>query len=120
MSKWSVKQTKAIEHMALGNRTQQEIAEEIGIKPQTLSSWKKLPGFMDAVLTRAKELLRTSIPEVYHSLSMRSKAGSDRHIKIFLDHLEKLEEVKASRANITFTWLPPTATKETDDGPGTD
>lgn len=101
------KQIKCIEYLALGEHTTDEIAELIHCNPCTIYKWKKSQPFMEALLSRSRALLRESIPEVYKALSDRSKSGSDRHIKLFLDHLEKLEEVKATRASITFTWEQP-------------
>lgn len=113
MADFTARQRKGIELMALGTMTQVAIAQELGVAEATVSKWKrKKKGFMDAVLIRARELLKQNIPEVYKALADKSKEGKDRHIKILLDHLEKLEEVKASRANITFTWQLPTVTTE--------
>jgi len=101
------KMHKAIELLAKGEYKQCDIATEIGVAPNTLSKWKKDRLFAETVVSRSRALLKESLPEVYSALTKKSKLGKDRHIKIFLDHLERLEEVKASQHNITFTWMPP-------------
>lgn len=112
---FTVKQKKGLELLAVGQMSQEEIAQEIGVNPSTISKWKKDQKFMEAVLERARVLLKQSMPEVYRSLKNGAKSGNDRHIKIYLDHLEKLEEIRAGKASITFTWNPPTITKEEDE-----
>lgn len=114
-SSFTVKQQKCIELLALGEMTQAAIAEQIKICPPTISKWKQSQSFMEAVIDRSRELLRESLPAVYNRLAKNSKLGSERHVKIFLDHLEKLEAIKSSKGSISITWNPPTPTKETED-----
>lgn len=98
------KQLKAIELLAIGDMTQVEISSELRINPVTLTRWRRKPLFMHAVVARSRQLLKQSLPEVYSKLADKSKDGSHRHIKILLDHMEKLEEVKAGETSLTFTW----------------
>lgn len=102
------KQAKAIELIATGELTDTEISIQIGVNKNTITRWRRLDGFMEEVIRRARKKLKEDMPEVYRSLSNHSKAGNSRHIRIYLEHLEKLEQIKASRANITFSWLPQT------------
>jgi hypothetical protein len=46
---WTSKQTTAIEKLAEGVLTHDEIAAEVGVNPSTLTRWKGSPGFQDAV-----------------------------------------------------------------------
>lgn len=122
---FSVKQLKAIELIGMGMYTTAEISKLVGTADNTIRKWKLLEGFMEEVLESAKKHLKSQVPEVYEALSKKSKKGHDRHIKIFLDHLEKLEGIRASRANITFTWEAPTqvltrVTVETNEEEGED
>lgn len=100
------RQKRAIELLARGENTQEEVAEHLGINPSTLSRWKKRPGFMEAVVEKSREQLRHTLPEIYDTLAKSSKRGSDRHIKILLDHIEKLEQMKANsnETTIIFKW----------------
>lgn len=103
-SKLTHKQLKTIELLATGSKTCKEIAELVGIHPNTITKWRRIPEFAEAVVCRSRELLKESLPEVYSALTNKSKKGNDRHIKIFLEHLEKLEEARSTQASITFTW----------------
>lgn len=103
---WSAKQIKAIELLAIAEQNHDDICISVGINKTTLTRWKRKPGFMEEVLRRARKKLKEDVPEVYRALSNHSKAGNSKHINIYLNHLEKLEQIRASRANLTFTWLP--------------
>lgn len=107
MHNFSGKRARAIELLAQGEMTQVAIAKELKISPQSITKYKKNPEFMAAVVERSRQLLREQLPEVYGALRQKSKKGSDRHIKIYLDHLEKLEEARASQVRISFTWQVP-------------
>lgn len=114
-SGFSAKQLKCIEYMALGKMKQEDIAQEIGVNKSTISKWKKDQNFMEAILVRSRQILKNAMPEVYRSLTNGAKSGNDRHIKIFLDHIEKLEQIRAGQASVTFTWNPTTHTESDND-----
>jgi hypothetical protein len=61
---------------------------------------------MDAVVQTARERIKDHLPGVYDTLAKKAKEGDYHHIKILLDHLEKLEEERTKYAgnSITFTW----------------
>jgi transposase-like protein len=101
---FSYKQLKAIELLARGDLNIGEVVEEVGINPSTMTRWRTKPEFMHAIMMRARQMMKEDLPEVYRSLSDRSKMGNAQHIKIMLDHIEKLEETKANQTSITFTW----------------
>ncbi len=101
---FSGKKLKVIELLALGEMTQAAISKEVGCQPACITKYKKDPKFMEAVVNRSRQLLKDNLPEIYKALTDKSKEGKDRHIKIFLEHLEKLEEAKAGQSTITFTW----------------
>lgn len=109
---YTAKQTKGLELLAIGQKNHGEIAKEIGVSPSTISKWKKDPQFIEDVIIRAREILKQSMPDVYAILAKHAKSGNDKHIKIYLDHLEKLESIRAGQASITFTWNPTTHTEE--------
>jgi hypothetical protein len=100
----TVKQLKTIELLAIGEMTNVQIAAAVPVNVNTISKWKREPAFMEAVVLRSRELLKENLPEIYLSLTKKSKQGNDRHIKIFLDHIEKLEAAKSTQTSITFTW----------------
>lgn len=108
---FSVKQLKAIEILARGgNKQLKDIAVEIGISERQLLNWRTDPNFMSAVVSRSRDIIREELPDVYCVLTHQAKGGNPAHIKILLDHLENLEEMKAkaNEGQITFTWHTPT------------
>lgn len=98
---------KAIELLARARYSDVDICAELRINPITLQRWQQKPLFMHAVIMRSRKLLKQNLPEVYGKLTEKSIEGSSRHIKILLDHMEKLEEAKAGQTSITFTWRKP-------------
>lgn len=115
MKPWSRKQLKAIELIAQAtDMSCDDMAREVGISSRTLRTWKLNPDFINAIISRSRELVREALPEIYKSLSNNAKKGEPQHIKIVLDHLEKLEQMreKANEGSITFTWRMPTTEGE--------
>ena len=100
----SLKQLKVIELLARGKYSQVAIAEEIGLNAKTICTWRRDPAFMQAVVHKSRQYLKEELPEVYSKLAQKSKGGSHNHMKIMLDHLEKLEAATANTKSITFVW----------------
>lgn len=98
------KKVRAIELMAIGGIKLKNIARSVNVAPQTISAWRRDPEFMERVVNRSRELLKENLPDVYKSLTQKSKEGNDKHIKIFLDHIEKLEEARSRQTKIVFNW----------------
>jgi len=111
-TQWTAKQLKAQDLLAGGVLTNQEIADLLSIHVNTLKNWRRKPGFMDDVISKAQTLLKNELPLVYETLAKGSKSGNPAMIKLLLDHLEKLSEQKNkhSAATLTFTWEPVTPT----------
>lgn len=65
--------------------TQEMLADELGVRRETLSRWKQLPGFKEAVTQRARELLGDDLPEIYGALRREAAHGSYQHIKLALE-----------------------------------
>lgn len=100
----TLKQMKAIELLAAGRISKDQVCVECKMNRSTLTRWQRKPFFMHAVVARSRALLKQSLPAVYDKLADKSKDGSHHHIKILLDHMEKLEDAKAGQTSITFTW----------------
>ena len=84
---FTVKQIRFIEWLAAAKadrrpKTQIDLAKEIGVNDKTLTRWKKLPGFRDAVTARARELLGDDLPQIYDALRKEAIAGSYKHIEL--------------------------------------
>jgi hypothetical protein len=113
----TAKQALAIELLAKGEMSREEIAEAVGVHYKTLSKWARDGEFMDAVIRASRKRLKTFLPEVYKSLASNAAIGSHHHIKILLDHLEKLEDQRASIASISFSFsnISPSVPEEEDE-----
>jgi len=108
-AEWSTEQQTAIQLLAEGGHSYEEIAPLCKVSTHTIYNWRKDPRFMDEVIARARQLLKHNLPDIYNSLIHKAKKGNPRHIELVLKHLEKLEEMKAKYAenSITFTWEAP-------------
>jgi len=60
-------------------RTQRALAAELEIRESTLSEWKRLPGFGEAVHQLALTVVRTELADVLHAQVKQAKAGSLAH-----------------------------------------
>lgn len=100
------KQALAIDLLAHGGYTVEKVAFEIDVAASTVHRWRQMPEFNEAVIARARQLLRDRLPEVYTALVDEAAQGHHQHIKILLDHVEKLEEKAhaTEERSITFTW----------------
>lgn len=92
--------------MAVGGRTNISVCEEAGITEATLYRWLKDPMFCKLIVDRAREILKARIPDLYHVGAGHAEDGSAAHLKIILDHIDKLEERASAtkEASITFRW----------------
>ena len=103
-----IQRLKSIELFATAELSHRAIAKRLRVARSTIETWKKDPEYNQAILDRSVELLHESLPEIYKALAGRSKQGSERHIKILLEHMERLEDSKSRRTSLTFTWKEPT------------
>ena len=103
---FTANQMKFIDWLARGKYhrtppTQGLFAEEIGVRPETLTRWKRGQNgftekeFNDAVIDRAKELLAEAIPDTLSALKDEAIKGQIQHIKTLLElvgiYTEKVE-----------------------------
>lgn len=103
---FSPAQIEAIELFAAGGLNCGEIAVQVGVSPNTITAWRRNHQFMSAIVTRARELIRISLPDIYRTAITKAQGGDHKHIKILLDHLDNIDRTKVERntAQITFTW----------------
>jgi transposase-like protein len=109
------KKTKAIELLALGGQTNRNIATAVGVNEATLYKWLKLPEFHQQVINRSREILKGKLPNLYSIATEQAMNGSAQHLKILMDHLDKLEEraVVSQRSSLSFTWANTPTTNTT-------
>ncbi len=103
---FSPTQLEAIELFAQGILNCSQIAEQLNVSPSTLTNWRRNQYFMEAVVSRSRELLRHALPEIYKVAIDKSVKGDHKHIKILLDHLDNIDKTKIEKnhASITFVW----------------
>lgn len=132
-TEWSTNQIKFQQWLALPKYerfppTQDLLAAEMGLNPVTLTRWKQLDGFQQAVNAVAQQHLGGAVPEVMGALRREAEKGSFPHIKLFFEmlglHVEKQETSGDLRIRVerdaddydTFANLARRANRGGDDG----
>jgi hypothetical protein len=87
---WTANQLKFQEWLATPKyeRTppnQNMVADVIGVTNVTLSRWKALDGFEDAVIDMARAAMRGRLPDIYGALVREADKGSFQHIKLIME-----------------------------------
>jgi cob(I)alamin adenosyltransferase len=102
---WTNQQLKAIELFATGHYKCSEVAKMAGVCNETISKWRSNYQFIEAIIKRSREELKAALPDLYQIGLKEAKNGSSAHLRILLEHIEKLEELgKKTPGRITFTW----------------
>jgi len=84
--------------------TQALFAEELRVRPETLSRWRRIPELGEAVTERARDLLGDDLPEIYGALRREAIQGSFQHIKLSLELTGEYVE-RRQNINIDVTEL---------------
>lgn len=131
--KWTRHQREFQEWLALPKYdrlppNQQLFAATMGMDNGTLSRWKKLDGWQEAVNEIAQSHLRVAVPEVMGALRREAEKGSFQHIKLFLEmmgmHVDKQESSGDLRIRIerdtddydTFAYIAHRTSRSDNDG----
>jgi uncharacterized protein YjcR len=103
---FSGKQLQAIELLAAGDMKVTHIAEHLNIGRRTLHQWRCQKPFMDAVIKRARELVREALPELYSAAVREAKKGKHSYFKTLIEHVDRLEEMdrELTDKTIIFEW----------------
>lgn len=81
-------QAKAIELMLEGDKTQKQIADELGVAHQTVRGWRMKPEFIAELATRRRE----ACADAQQRLMAKANHAADRLI-------EMMDDPKANRIN---------------------
>jgi hypothetical protein len=105
--KWTANQLKAQEWLAMPRYerippTQELFADSIGINSCTITRWKKLDGFTDAVNALARTSVGESLPQVYGALVREAEKGSIQHIRTVLELTGELKQMGTEGNEIIF------------------
>jgi len=100
-------QKKCIELLVIKDierKTNNQIAEELGIDRATLYRWKNKPEFNDALIERAEEFNRSFLPDTYGTLRNIMAYGSDAHklkaIELMLKNQGRLKDVQEQTTTV--------------------
>ena len=109
-NKWSPRQKKVLTALATSGKDLNAISEETGVSLSTIWRWRQNPEFTEAIICEARDFLRSFTPKVYERLGKGAANGEIDFIRLYLTHIENLEELsaKANTAKISFTWEAPT------------
>lgn len=77
-------------------KTQQQLAKEIGVHQDTLTDWKKLPGFFDAVNQLARELVKHDVAEVLGTVRREAKRGNLPYVNMVLSMAGLAKDLEAA------------------------
>ena len=109
VNNWSPEQLRFIRWLALPKaervpKTQREIARQFDVAEETLSRWKDIPGFRDAVNQLARELVKDDIPEVMGAVRREAKKGSIQHVNIVLAMAGMAADVQAASSTVVKVY----------------
>lgn len=100
-------QKKAIELLVMKDierKTNNQIAEELGVDRATLYRWKNKPEFNDALIERAEEFNRSFLPDTYSTLRNIMAYGQDAHklkaIELMLKNQGRLKDVQEQTTTV--------------------
>lgn len=110
--KWSATQLRFIAWLALPKaqrmpKTHQLLAQQIGVHQDTLTDWKRMPGFMDDVNTLARELVKHDIADVLGVIRREAKRANLPYVNMVLAMAGMAPDVAAAGrgpAAIQFNW----------------
>jgi hypothetical protein len=87
--KWTATQLRFVAWLALPKaqrqpKTHMLLAREIGVHQDTLTDWKRLPGFMDDVNALARELVKHDIADILGVIRREAKRANLPYVNMAL------------------------------------
>lgn len=77
-------------------KTQRAFAAQFDVAEETLSRWKRLPGFSDATIVLAREFVKDDVPDILAKIRSLAKDGSIAHINMALAMAGMAPDVSAA------------------------
>lgn len=99
---WTATQLRFMAWLALPKKerkppTHGALAKDLGVHIDTLTDWKKIPGFMDAVNHLARELVKHDIADVLGVIRKRAKEGDLPYVNMVLAMAGMAADVQAAQ-----------------------
>src|SRR5262249_14985697 len=87
-------------------KRQEDVAAQLGVARQTLSQWKQLPGFMDAVNEQAYALLRDSLHDAFKVIKQRAlKSDKIEWMNLYLSIIGGAQAVAGSNSTMQYSSM---------------
>ena len=71
-------------------KTQDQFAKQFGVSPDTLSDWKKLPEFAEAVRREIRSREKEGLPEIIEALRKEALKGDPGAVRLLLQYVGEL------------------------------
>jgi nitrogen regulatory protein PII len=72
-------------------KTQREFAKKFGVNEDTLTDWKKVPGFLERVRRVILEREQEELPNVIDALREKAETGDPGAVKLWLQYVGELQ-----------------------------
>ena len=109
-----------------GNRTattQNDFARQQKVHPSTLSKWKQLPGFHEAVMERVRAGFGWSMPDIYAALVRGARKENAQLIKLAMEmageHTDRQKIEHEGEVTFHVVYDNPSEGADTDPAPKT-
>ena len=89
--------------------TQNEFAVSVNVHFTTLSRWKNIPGFMDAVYNESLKYLEDDLPEIIGAMSKEAKTGNVKAAELVLQLAKKWtpKQIQENTGKVVFRITKP-------------
>lgn len=99
------KKAQALRLLSAG-ANQIETAQQVDVDVRTIRRWQRDPEFARLVVDMAGDSIKEKLPDILKVLCDEAAKGSHQHIKLLLEHIRFIEQMKqhAIQGQISFVW----------------
>ena len=80
-------------------KTQREFAKKFGVNEDTLTDWKKVPGFLERIRQIILEREQEGLPDVIDALRGKAESGDPSAVRLWLQYVGEIELRKSDNKN---------------------
>lgn len=80
-------------------KTQREFAKKFGVSEDTLTDWKRTPGFLDMVRQLILKREQEGLSDVIEALHRKAKSGDPGAIRLWLQYVGELQTKRSNNKN---------------------